>query len=179
MGGTMEAVLIAPSTMRLKGKQVTIVIDPLSDHKKTPVDATLFFSQMPEAFDTSLLEGNKILIDGAGEYEIGGVKVSGNASGKDIFYEIGIDGIELVVAKASSLAKRKDDSKEYQMAVLNADTLVDQSLVAALNLNVLLLYGEHAKETITKLGKEELASVSKYSITREKLPTDTEMVLLQ
>src|SRR5437773_2564093 len=118
MGNTMEIALITPSAFKLKGKQVTLLVNPLSDHKKAAVDATLFFSRVPDTFDTSILEGNKILIDGAGEYEVGGVKIAGTTSGNDLYYEIGIDGIELVVAKISSLAKRKDDSKEYQIAVI-------------------------------------------------------------
>src|SRR6266568_4947066 len=172
MGDTMEIALTGPSTIRLKGKQATLLINPLPDHKKVATDGTLFFSRMDDAFDTSTLEGNKILIDGAGEYEISGVKIAADTISTQLYFEINLDTLDILVSKASVLAKRKDDSKEYMIAVIQADTLLDQSVIAAMNLNAFVLYGEHASEIITKLGKEDVTPVTKSVITKEKLPTE-------
>lgn len=175
----MEVTLLSPETIRLRGKTVTVLLNPGAIKIKTPVDAVLFYQRSAENVKNADIEGNKLTIDGAGEYEIGGVKIHAVMHASDIYYSIIMDSIDVLVGKASTLSKIKDDSKECQIAVIESDVLLDETITAAINSSVLIFYGAQAKENIKSLGKEETLPTAKYSVTREKLPTDTQIVLLQ
>ena len=172
----MEITLVNTSSLRLKGKQVTLVVNPTGGKGKLAAEAALFFGRS-QSFDLLLLENAKLIIDGAGEYEIGGVKITGIRANDTNGYDIVLDGIDIFVAKASMLAKMKD-IKEAEIVVIEADTLVNQSVIAALNANVTMFYGEQAAANVKALGKEEQESISKYAVTRDKIPADAQILLL-
>lgn len=174
----MEIALLNSQTIRLRGKQTTLLIDPQLSKGKTQTDGTLFFSRMSADFPIDFLEGNKIIIDGAGEYEVGGVKISGYKQENKFYYEISLDNVDVLTANASILMKAKE-LRESTVAVIRADVLVDQAIITALNPSVLVFYGEKATEALKALGSETLSPVSKFSLTKEKIPTDTQVVLLQ
>lgn len=170
----MEISLFTPQTIRIKSKQVSLAVNPVAG-KKIACDAALFFERA-QSFEVLGLEGNKLIIDGAGDYEIGGVKITGIRQQGINSYDIQIETIDLFISKASALNKMKD-IKEVEVVAIEADTTVNQTAIAALNANVLLFYGDQATENIKSLGKE-VASVSKYPVTRDKLPAETQILLL-
>ena len=172
----MEITLLSSQSLRVKGKTGTLVVNPLSG-KKIACDAALFFNRADEHAGASL-EGNKIIIDGAGDYEIGGVKITGIRQGDTNSYDMVVDGIDVFVSQASAINKIKD-TKEVEVAVIDADGLVSQNVIAALNANVLLFYGDKAEENIKALGKEEGNAIAKYVITRDKLPNESQIFLLE
>jgi hypothetical protein len=168
----MEIALLTKSGLRIKGKQATLAIDP-SD--KTAYEAVLLLSKTPD----ELVNTDTILITGAGEYEIGGIKVSGIRSESDLLYSITVDGVEVLVGKLDVLEKMQHKLKEHNIVVVNCVTEAGASFITSLAENVVMFYGEKAQEISASFGKENVKPMNKYSSTKDKLPTEVETVLLQ
>lgn len=122
------------------------------------------------------VEGSRLVMAGPGEYEVGGVKVSGVRSGELAAYYLSVDGIMVLVGSTSGI-KSRENAKDADVSVLLADSVVDQSALATVTNNVAVFYGPQAEENIKSLGKE-IQPVGKYVITKDKLPQEMEVVLL-
>jgi len=173
----MEITSLSDTSVRLRGKQSAFVINPLNLKTKTAAHAVLFFQKLQQAPDTKHFEEEPVIIQGPGDSEIIGVNITGNKAGEGYLYQITLDGIDILIAKGSSLAKGKDAITEYQLVLLEADTNIEQSVITALNPNVIIFCGEKKVENAKAFG-QEISPVAKYSITKEKLPTDTQIVIL-
>jgi hypothetical protein len=174
----MEITTISEKSVKIKGKRMSFAINPIHVKGKIAISAALFFSRLQEPVSTKSFEEEPLIIQGPGEYEAGGVKISGSKVGESFIYKITIDGISTLMAKTSSLVKAKESVTEYDMLLLEADAVADQSVITALNSKVVILYGDNKAENAKAIGKE-IVPVSKFSITKEKLPVDTQIVILQ
>lgn len=168
----MEIVFVDESSVRIKGKHVTFLVNP-SSKNKIPTDATLLIgsNRLSNFFDSG------ILFQGPGEYEVKGTKVTGFATDKDVMYTIMIDGMSVFVGSVAAAVQAKDTLHEHNIAILFANEALSQTTMGILNANVLVFLGEKAQENATTFGKE-FAKVSKYVVTKEKLPSETEFVFL-
>ena len=73
----MDIYIIAKDCLRLKGKRSTFIVDPTAALKsKTPTDAVIVLNEQ-EKYDLSKIEESRVTIKGPGEYEIGGVFITG------------------------------------------------------------------------------------------------------
>lgn len=172
--GNMEITIVSQESIRIKGKQTAFVVDPVVTKAKVTADAVLLAKG--SSVDTSSVEGSRLTIAGPGEYEIGGVKISGVKSGETTAYYLSLDGVSVLISPTSML-KNKESLRDVDVVVLQADSVVDQSALATVANGVALFYGVQAAENIKGLGKE-LQSVSKYVTTKDKLPQEMEIVLL-
>lgn len=172
----MEITYLSEDSLKIRGKHITLLINPVSISTKTQGDAALFFNHIQTTPKNAEV---RLLIEGAGDYEIGGVKISGVQLGDSIYYNILFDGIDIFVSKISSLTKAKDSLREYEVVLLQSNAVMEQAIVTAFNPNVFVFWGSQATENIKSLGKEDITGTSKFIITREKLPSETQIVLLQ
>lgn len=172
----MEVVVITDNVLRIKGKNAVLVVDPISSMPKTAADAVLILSNTKEYSDAKI-EGHRVVIHGAGEYEIGGIKISASYNDGDLVYTIVVDGIDLLLASSKGLKIAKEKIKESNLIVIDTQVIIDESSVTAIAPNVVLLYGENREESAKVLGKEPQKS-SKYVVTLEKLPQEMEVVVL-
>lgn len=170
--GYMEIALLPKSGLRIKGKQATLAIDP-SD--KATYEAVLVLSKTPEEITK---QDESIIITGAGEYEIGGIKVTCMRSETDLLYSIIVDGVEVLVSKLDVLEKMQHKLKEHNIVVVNCQSEASVSFITSLAENAVMFYGDKAKEISASFGKENVKEMSKYSSTKDKLPTEVETVLL-
>jgi hypothetical protein len=160
--------------IKLKSKSAIFSIHSQVPKTNSIADAILYFNKAETMQDQ--LNG-ALVIAGPGEYEIKSIKLTGLGNSDGFCYTGKIDGINILIAKASLLSKTKDMQQDCQIAIIDADILLLESIVAVLNANILILYGTHAQESTKLLGKE-IASVTKFVTTREKLPSEMEIVLL-
>ena len=173
----MEVYSIGPSTIRIKGKQAALVVDPTKLIKaKVQADGVLFLGTSKE-FDSSKVEEQRVVIQGPGEFELGGLKISGLRVKEDLLYELLVEGLKICVVQAKTLSTF-DDKNEYHVVIINANAPIDSSRVAAMTPSVVILYGEQAGDGAKKLGKDSVTPVSKYQTTFEKLPPEMEIVVL-
>ncbi len=170
----MDITILAPESIKIKGKLASFIIQAGAVKGKNQADAIIFFDRNP--LDSSFAEGVRLAMSGPGEYEIAGVKVGGTKNTDTTVYYLSIDSMVVLAGKASGI-KGKDSLRDSDVACVYADSVVDTSALASLGAHVVIFYGPQAKENVAALGKEAVAS-AKYTIARDKLPVDLEVVLL-
>jgi hypothetical protein len=166
----MEIALLQKSVLRIKGKNATFVVNP---QVSATANAVLLFDPNDQ-FTTD----EAVVLNGAGEYEIGGVKLTGLGNEKSVLYSMNIDGMELVVGTASLLSAMQHKLKEYNIVVVNCEEVVDAAFLTSLAINAVLFYGEKAPDVAEGFEKEKLQKTNKYSASLGKLPAEMETILL-
>lgn len=167
----MEIALLNKSALRLKGKSASFVVNP---QDAISANAALFLDDSyPE-----VASEDSVMLQGAGDYEIGGVKITGFRGSKGIFYSMSIDGIDVVVGTIENLAAMQHKVKEHNLVVVRCDEPASASFLTSLATNVVLFYGAKAEEVATSFEKDNLKQTNKYTIAAGKLPTEVETVLL-
>jgi len=167
----MEIALLAKNTLRIKGKKAVFAVDGFD---KTPSDAVLFLNQPSEAASKE----DTVVIVGPGEFEIGGAKITGTRGEADMLYGLTIDGVDMLLGKLQALDAMQHKLKEYNVVAVLCDAPGNASFVTALASNAIIFYGEKAGEVVESFGKENVKSMSKYSVTKDKLPVEVETVVL-
>jgi len=194
----MEIKYFGHSFFRLKGKEMVLVTNPF--------DASLGLKVPPQAADIVLssspikIELNKIInktvsreklfvIDSPGEYEVGGIFVLGTAGEKATFYVISMDDLRLVFLGGLS-GKLSDkqieeingvdilflpvgDKKNLSAAkqALEIINQVEPKIIIPMNYQSLSGF-------LKELGQEEKAPLDKLLMTKDKLPLEKEVVVL-
>jgi len=176
----VEIILLSKNSIKIKGKNASLVVDPFIKMPKTNADAVVFLENpKEEEHDPMRVEGHRVIINGPGEFEVGGIKIHGQKSEGKFVYSITLDNINIFLGKTSSLNKSHQEGRDYQMLILNVDSNLDQSLIAPFEANTIVLYGDRANEGGVKLlGKIEGEITKKFSAVREKLPTELQVVIL-
>lgn len=169
----MEIALLSPQTIKLKGKKTQILVDPLS--KSAECNAALFLTTRPFSLEDVLS------VDGPGEYEVGGTKIWGMWFGSEMVYGVKIDNVDIVIGKMSTLEKAHAKLSESTVVILctDSDKDTDASFVTAFSPKYVVVYGDKAKETVTRFEKEGITHSAKLSVIAEKLPEEMEVILLQ
>lgn len=169
----MEIALLPKNALKIKGKNAVLMVDPQEKHE---ANAALVFSLPKDDINPA---GSEVVISGPGEYEVGGVKITGIRSENDLAYSMSVDSVSVLLGKASTLEKQQTKLKEANILVVNCDNVTDASFLTTLVTNVVLLYGEKAKEVGKSIGGESVEHLSKYSGTIDKLPTEVVTVVLE
>ncbi|MDP3987715.1 MAG: hypothetical protein Q8P80_01065 [Candidatus Levybacteria bacterium] len=168
----MEIIALSVDSIKIKGKNTSVVVDPRLIKSKTEADAIVLLNENQD-YDLSKIENQRLLIKGPGEYEFGGIKISGLSCGDDIVYEMLIDGLKIILGKAESIEKIKDKVGEHEVAVLKISSQFDQNLITAIEPRVAVFYGEKAQEV-----DSNLKPVLKFATKSDKLPEELEKVIL-
>lgn len=167
----MEIALLSKSGVRIKGKNATFVVNPQGS-----VTANAVLLLNPD--DTDFSSEESVVLSGAGEYEIGGVKLTGMRNEKSVLYSMNIDGMEVVVGTIALLSAMQHKLKEHNIVIVNCDEKTDASFLTSLAVNSVIFYGESADEVAQGFEKEKLQKMNKYSASLGKLPAEMETILL-
>lgn len=167
----MEIAWVAKQGIRIKGKHATVMFNPLDD--TIPCDASIYFPVKPV-----VKKSVGVPVNGPGEYEIGGVKISGVKNKENTVYSLNVDGVDILVGDLQAVSSLQHKLKEHNIVLLHGNSDIDASFVNGFATNVVMMYGERAKEILGKFAKEGLQEVSKYQVTKEKLPQEIQTVLL-
>lgn len=175
----MEILTLTKDSIKIKGKISSFVVDPIvALRTKTQADAVIILTKQ-QNYETSKIEGGRVIIQSPGEYEVGGVKITGFRVNNDLNYNILIDGIDLLLTSSSSLAKQKEPTRDYHVLVLEADAVIDDSVIATFSPQMVVLYGEKSGELFASLGTTKKTKSSKITLKKEQLPEELEVVLLE
>lgn len=172
----MEVAVLSDSSLRIKSKKSSLVVDPKPKMPKTSADAILLLGEA----DTSKVEEYRLLINDDGEYEVGGIKITGQSKDSGIFYNLNVDSSQIFLSKVSTLEKMADMPSEAEIAVLNVDANLNESIIASLEAKVIVLYGEKTQEGLKALGKTDLSPAKKFVAAKDKLTeaAETQIVWL-
>ncbi len=172
----MDIILIGEKSIRVKGKNASVVINPVTGISKTEAEGIVITENYPD-FSDSKIEGSRITIKGPGEYEVGGIKISLiPAEGKAVA-RLNVDNVSVIIGSGSSIEKIKDKIEGSNIVVFNAESEFNYSSLSSLEASVIIAYGKLREEVGKSLGKE-VVSVSKFSTTADKLPTEMQFVIL-
>jgi hypothetical protein len=94
----MEIKYLGEKIVLLKGKNESVLVNPSDDFLSKNKSNSRVFLFINEDKGRSGLEGDKILINSAGEYEIGGVEING-FDGRDgnTVYKVSVDGFKVTI----------------------------------------------------------------------------------
>lgn len=175
----MDVVLLDKNSIKIKGKNSSFVVDPASKMPKVSADAVLLLEDDREGLDATRVDDYRILLKGQGEYEVGGIKISGQKSDNSFIYSLDVDSLGILLGRTSALNKSHQEAKDYKVLILNVDSDIDQALITSFEARLIILYGEGAdKKSGKTLGKGEVESVKKISVTNEKLPAEMQVIIL-
>jgi len=175
----MDVVLLDKNSIKIKGKNASIVIDPAAKMSKTNADGIIFLEGDGEGYDITRIDDYRVILKGQGEYEVGGIKISGQKSADKYVYNLVVDNLDVFLSKTSVLNKSHQEIRDYKVLILNIDSNIDQSLITSFEANLIILYGEGAsKESGKALGKGEVENAKKISVTNEKLPAEMQVMIL-
>jgi hypothetical protein len=172
----MEVTLLDKTSLRIKSKHTNFVVDPFDKLPKISTDAVIILSA--DTIDLSKVTDYRVVVKSPGEYEVGGVKISGIDVDGVTVYGLTVDNIDILLAKASSVTKVSEKLKEYDIAIFNVDSEINQTVVTALEPRVVVLYGEKANEAAKALGKENVEKLQKFTAAKDKLPEEMQVVVL-
>lgn len=171
----MEISIVSQNSIKLKGKIASIIMDPI-ENTSTQAFAVLLSKKSSLKF--TKIEDLRLVIFGAGEYEVGGVKITGIPADDECVYSGDMDGGRFVIGSSKAIEKILSKLDETPIVIINAQENFNASIVSTLSPSVCVIYGEGKEQALKALGKESLPSTSKYSFKADKLPDETEFVSL-
>ena len=187
----MEIKYLGGKTIFLKGKKESILVDPgesFFENSKFAARAVLYTSEDERSAD---LVGDRILMNGAGEYEIGGLEIIGvNGEDGNTLYKMVIDDFKVVVI--GKLEQELSDKKiervdEADILIVslseNMDYKMFKDLAKKWGVNYLIPISEN-KEVLNKFlddaDTEGLEAVESLKLEKlDDLPDGLEVKLLK
>lgn len=164
------------NVVKIRSKNASFVVDPVKTISKVNADAVLLLGNSKNT-DSSRVLDKRIVINGPGQYEVGGVKISAIKVGNGIVYSLFLDSVQVVLGKVSDIAGLQDNTPSCQIALLEADDDL-KSIVSKLEPKIIVLYGDKKEEGAKSLGKVGMAKVQKFAITKDRLPEEMQVVVL-
>jgi hypothetical protein len=168
--------IVGADSLRIKSKKTTLVIDPKTAMQKIDAEAILLTGIDG---DVNRVTDYRVVITGPGEYEVSGLKIVSVKADGDLIFSLISENVRTLVGKVSSLKQISTEKiGDYQIVIVNADTDASESMITAMEPSVVILYGLKAKETAKALGKEDTTTSGKVSFAEDKLPEETQVMVL-
>jgi hypothetical protein len=167
--------IIEGKSIKLKSKRAIFVVDPAVKMPKIASDAIILLDGYNNV-DVSRVTDSRIIINGPGEYEVSGVKISGTKTSGGTLYKLLIDDMIVILGSAAEI--KTEGFNSCQIAVVNTTNNFIESFVTTLEPKTTVLYGEKKTESAKALGVESVTPVAKVAIVKDKLPEKMEVVVL-
>ena len=168
--------ILSKDSIKIKGKNSSFVIDPVVQIQKVSADAVVFLKDIENEPAAERVTDYRVVIKGAGEYEVSGARILGTRSDGNFLYSLNIDNISVFAARTSGLSKAQETG-DYNILILNVDSDFKDTMVTGFSPNVVILFGEKSQEALKMLGKESAKS-QKFSISADKLPLEMQVIIL-
>lgn len=200
----MDIYPLGLTSFRLKGKKTTIVIDPFDPTKtglkteKVEADAVLLSEKKNPYTSLDSVSNYRVVLDGAGEYEVGGVSIYGTTCDDSTVFTVKIDNVTIL--HLGKIKKMPNDTfienasgadvvlvpvggHEHSINAKDAAALIAK-LEASIVIPMFFAQPKSAIELddvslfLNEIGKSDTTAQSKLSITKEKVPTELQVVYL-
>lgn len=200
----MDITYLGHSSFRIKGKQAVVVTDPYDEKtgkfpKGVEADVVTVSHDHADHNQTQLVGGSPFLVNGPGEYEIKGVSVigvptwhddkEGAERGGNTLYVIEMEGLRIV--HAGDLGHKLTEQQlqaiggEVDVAIIpvggvyTIDPKQAVEVVKQLDPWVIIpMHYQTVDDFLKEMGKSVLP-VPKLSISRDRLPEETQLVVLE
>ncbi|MFA6007444.1 MAG: hypothetical protein WC784_02235 [Candidatus Shapirobacteria bacterium] len=180
----MEIKYIGDNSIYIKGKKENVWINPTQSDfsSKNESGRICIFTEKERNFVKLGEEAEKVVICGPGEYEVGGVEISGINS----MYSLTVDGIKIVTVgklEGEISDRKKEKLEEADVLLLEMSTnSVEIAKKSAANYLVPVNYEKEEKELkifLDAFDKESLEKIESLKVDRENLPEGVEVILLK
>ena len=171
----VDIAIVGKTSIKLKGRKASFIVDPSKETPKTSADVIILLNGY-DNIDISSVTDSRIIIEGRGEYEVNGAKVSGTTTPKGTLYRISIDGVGIMVGRGAET--KAEGFNACQVAIVNAESDFNESSITSLEPKMTVLYGASKIDAAKTLGAESVGLVSKITIAKDKLPEKMEIVVL-
>jgi len=168
--------ILSKNSIKIHSKHANFIVDPESLGPKISCDAVILLNN--QSNDLSKVADYRIVINGPGEYEIREIKVSCIKADLGFIYSLIVDGFSVILGSSSEIPKIKDDTFLCQIAILNVDNELNPAIATKLEPKIMILYGENRIGAVKILGKENIPPIKKFTVVKDKLPEEMEVVVL-
>ncbi len=165
----MEIIFVSPTAVRLKTKTSLFSLFGRDPKEKNTLDALL-------TFHNHLSDPTVVSFCAPGEYEVKGIKFTGEGKEALLGFSARIENMSFFMTNSEHVADSKD-FPEAEIALIQANALFDMKQIASIGAHLIVLFGESALAVAQELQKE-IQPVTKVAISKEKLPEDTQIVVL-
>lgn len=146
----MEISILQGVCVKVKTSKISILIDPvnLAERFLAGLEASVIISQGENKdFNFEKIDGQKLIIEGPGEYEMEGTQIEGKIGKKGLYYEINSDNIKILFASSLLLGSLPNE-EEYDALLLKADSEINSDDLSSPNAKFYLIYGDLEKVNI-------------------------------
>ena len=173
----VDVSLLSKDSIKIKGKNSSFVIDPMAQIQEIAADAIVFLKDIEDEPAVGRVTDYRVIIKGAGEYEVSGTRILGTKSDGNFLYSLSVDGISILLARTCGFAKTQETG-DYNILILNVDCDFKDTMVTSFSPSAVILYGEKAADAVGSLG-EKASKSQKFSVSADKLPLEMQVVLLE
>lgn len=150
----MEVSLINNSSVKIKGKNASLIIDPLVKSEAEIVIAT----KALDSLSLDKVEGVRLIISGPGEYEAGGISVTGKQSKGNTLYHI-IDSMKIMFVTSGGVSSVPDD-EEYDCLLIEVVGPLKDDDIASINAKCVILFGDLSAVSVNADKQEKATRVN-------------------
>jgi hypothetical protein len=180
----MEIKYMGDNTIYIKGKKENVWINPTQSDfsSKNEPGRICIFTEKERNFVKLGEEGDKVVINGPGEYEVGGVEISG----VNAMYALTVDGVKVVMVgklegEISDRKKEKLEEADVLLLEISANS-TDIAKKSAANYLIPIAFEKEEKELkvfLDAFDKENLEKVDSLKVDKDNLPEGVEVILLK
>src|SRR5438093_9518388 len=133
----MDISLVKDNSIKIKDGRggTTIVTDPVL---KTDGEIVLLTDRELD-YDAEKVDGKRLVIEGPGEYEIGGVSITGQEMKGDTVFRI-FNSSKVCLLPASAISKIQEED-EFDAVIIKVNQRVTDDSFSVFNAKLVILYG--------------------------------------
>lgn len=188
----MEIKYLGKKTIFLKGKKESVVVNP--DERMATKDRPRIVIKNETKIEVDGEEGNRVVVMGPGEYEIGGIEINGFSAGiGETFYSVTIDGVTVgILGQLKEPLNDKRTDKINGVDVLVADIGEGSKLGAKAIMSLAKKWGANyvvpvgynsdngdLKKFMDESDTEGQEAVELLKVDKDNLPEGSEVIILK
>lgn len=150
----MEISLVNSSSVKIKGKNASLIIDPTAKQDADIIIAT----KSLDVLGIDKIEGVRLVIAGPGEYEAGGISITGKNTKGNILYNI-IDSSKIMFTTSNGVTSVPDD-EEYDCLLIEVMGELKEDAFASINAKCVVLFGDLVNVVVNQDKKETASKVN-------------------
>lgn len=147
----MEISTAGKNSIKIKTKNAIIVVDP----EKAQEQDVILLTSYKDIQD----ESAKLIVVGAGEYEVGGVSIKAEKEGENIVYELFDDSYKVAIFPSATMKKIKGDD-DVDAVIVHVTNKADMEKVEELSSDIILIYGDEENVVIKEPEVKRLPRVN-------------------
>ncbi len=150
----MEISLVSSDSIKIKGKNASVVFDPAGK-----VDAEIVIATIPlDSLMIDKVEGVRLVISGPGDYEAGGISVTGKSQKGRAFYTV-TESMKIAFAD-SVVANLLPDDEDFDAVIIHVTDAFSDEVLASVSAKTVILYGDLTLATVTSENSEKTAKIN-------------------